>query len=313
MSSDKYNFKWNDYESKVSSSFKAFRNKSDYFDVTLISDGNVQISAHKLVLSTCSGFFQSVFQRNPHQHPLIYLSGVSSANLNFIMDFIYHGEVEVNQEQLGSFLYDAHKLQIQGLNTDILQKNRMDEENDDTVAEASFLEASMQSTEKQIDKFQGNASNNLMANSTSELQLYELSFTQQKAIENRAVTPPSTSYQLVKAEDTTRSANISKSDSYTVRTENLTDNETHSKLEKRLTELTDKIEGIYSCKVCGKTAKSKTHVRNHIEIHIEGLSFPCALCDGTFKSKTRHALRCHMNRYHRYETQGSQQGITFEP
>ena len=70
-----------------------------------------------------------------------------------------------------------------------------------------------------------------------------------------------------------------------------------SDLDKKIKELTDKINGVFTCKVCGKTAKDKTHLRNHIETHMEGLSFPCAFCEKTFRS--RHSLVCHRSKYHK--------------
>ena len=45
----------------------------------------------------------------------MYLSGVNSLNLGFIHAYIYHGEVNIYQEQLDSFLESAQKLEIEGL------------------------------------------------------------------------------------------------------------------------------------------------------------------------------------------------------
>ena len=87
----------------------------DFFDVTLVSDDEIQLPAHKLVLSACSDFFKSILKSNAHSHPLLYLSGVTSSNLSFILDYIYQGEVQLYQEQLDSFLDTAQKLRIAGL------------------------------------------------------------------------------------------------------------------------------------------------------------------------------------------------------
>jgi hypothetical protein len=35
------------------------------------------LQAHRVILSACSPFFKAVLRRNPHQHPLLYLKGVS--------------------------------------------------------------------------------------------------------------------------------------------------------------------------------------------------------------------------------------------
>ena len=46
---------------------------------------------------------------------MLFLAGVSSINLGFILDYIYQGEVNLYQEQLDSFLESAQKLEIEGL------------------------------------------------------------------------------------------------------------------------------------------------------------------------------------------------------
>ena len=113
--SEKFCLKWNEFKSTVSKSFGIFREKKDFFDVTLVSDDERQIPAHKLVLSACSDFFKSILRNNSHSHPLLYLSGIHSTNLSLILDYIYQGEVQIYQEHLDSFLEVAQRLKIEGL------------------------------------------------------------------------------------------------------------------------------------------------------------------------------------------------------
>ena len=84
------------------------------FDVTLAFDDN-QLQAHKVILSACSPFFRSVLKKNPHQHPLLYLKGVKYEDILSVLNFMYHGEVNVAQEELNSFLAVAEDLQVKGL------------------------------------------------------------------------------------------------------------------------------------------------------------------------------------------------------
>ena len=112
---EKFCLRWNDFQTTVSSSFGILRQEKDFFDVTLVSDDEIQIPAHKLVLSACSGFFKSILKTNVHSHPLLYLSGIDSRNLGYILDYIYQGEVNLYQSQLDSFLDSAQKLRIEGL------------------------------------------------------------------------------------------------------------------------------------------------------------------------------------------------------
>ena len=58
-------------------------------------------------------------------------------------------------------------------------------------------------------------------------------------------------------------------------------------------------EGNMKCTICGKEAVGgkKWNLENHIETHLEGLSFPCQLCGKTFRS--RNAFNIHKTRFHR--------------
>jgi len=112
--SEKFCLRWNEFESNISVAFKDIREEKDFFDCTL-SCGAMQIQAHKLILSACSPFFKSILKKNPHQHPLLYLKGVEFTDLQSVLDFMYHGEVNVAQEELNSFLSVAEDLQVKGL------------------------------------------------------------------------------------------------------------------------------------------------------------------------------------------------------
>ena len=91
------------------------RQESNLFYVTLVSDDQKQITAHKLVLSACSEFFKNIFNSNTHSHPLIYLDGIGASELNFVLDYIYQGEVQIYQENIDRFLEIAKKLKLDGL------------------------------------------------------------------------------------------------------------------------------------------------------------------------------------------------------
>jgi len=114
MSSEKFCLRWNDFESNISVAFRELRDDKDFFDVTLACDDE-QIQAHKVILSACSPFFRNILRRNPHQHPLLYLKGVKYTDIQSVLNFMYHGEVNVAQEELNSFLAVAEELRVKGL------------------------------------------------------------------------------------------------------------------------------------------------------------------------------------------------------
>ena len=113
--SEKFSLKWNDYQSNWNKALNELRKDTEFSDVTLISDDKVKFSAHKILLSSCSNLFKFILKGNVETKSLMYLNGINSSDLGFILDYIYHGEVNIYQEQLESFLESAQKLEIEGL------------------------------------------------------------------------------------------------------------------------------------------------------------------------------------------------------
>jgi len=118
--SEKFCLKWNDFHSNASKSFGILRNEDYLHDVTLVGDDLIHVSAHKLVLSASSDYFKNIFKLNKHSHPLICLDGLSSTDLNNILDYIYNGEIQIYQDHLDKFLTIAHRLKLEGLISDNL-------------------------------------------------------------------------------------------------------------------------------------------------------------------------------------------------
>jgi len=122
MANEQFCLKWNDFETNVSTAFRELREDKDFFDVTLACDDE-QIQAHKVILAACSTFFRTVLRKNRHEHPLLYLKGVKYVDLVAVLNFMYHGEVNVAQEQLNDFLSIAEDLKVKGLTQNQSQKS----------------------------------------------------------------------------------------------------------------------------------------------------------------------------------------------
>ena len=106
---------WNDFNENVSSSFGDLRVDKDFTDVTLACEDGQQVEAHKVVLIASSPFFLNLLKRNKHPHPLVYMRGLKFENLLSLVDFLYHGEANVFQDNLDSFLGMAEEFQLKGL------------------------------------------------------------------------------------------------------------------------------------------------------------------------------------------------------
>jgi len=53
----------------------------------------------------------------------------------------------------------------------------------------------------------------------------------------------------------------------------------------------------WKCNICGKVVRDKTAGKEHVEIHFDGLSFPCQDCNVVLRS--RHSLRQNTLRFHK--------------
>ena len=126
--------KWSEFETNMRDSFRELRANQDHFDVTLATDDDYQIQAHKIILSAGSEFFSKILAKTKHPSPFIYLKGIRRIELENIVDFLYNGETNVAQDELNRFLEAAQELQVKGLqsNEHILE-NRNDQKKKQNV------------------------------------------------------------------------------------------------------------------------------------------------------------------------------------
>uniref|UniRef100_A0A2P2HY22 Broad-complex core protein isoforms 1/2/3/4/5-like n=1 Tax=Hirondellea gigas TaxID=1518452 RepID=A0A2P2HY22_9CRUS len=115
--------RWNNFHTNITSAFESLRDDEDFVDITLACEGR-QIKAHKMVLSACSPYFRNLLRGNPCQHPIVFLKDVTFANLTSILDFMYHGEVNVSHNELATFLKTAEALRVRGLAEDEKKRDR---------------------------------------------------------------------------------------------------------------------------------------------------------------------------------------------
>jgi len=86
-----------------------------FTDVTLVGDDDIQVTAHKIVLSSCSPVFRRLLQNNPHPHPLLYMRGIKHHNLQSILQYMYCGEVRIFQEDMDEFISVSNDLKVKDL------------------------------------------------------------------------------------------------------------------------------------------------------------------------------------------------------
>ena len=116
MDEEKINISFTDFELVSINMMKELRKDKDFTDVTLVtSDGRRQLKAHRIILSSASSIFNSIFLQHKHQNPLIYLHDIQLGLLEQILEFIYTGRCELHQDDLKMFLDCGTALGIQRL------------------------------------------------------------------------------------------------------------------------------------------------------------------------------------------------------
>ena len=109
---DKFNVTWCTFTDHLQLMLKDLYEEGKHSDVTLVCDDQTQMKAHKIVLSACSSVFKKIIDNNPSQHPLIYLRGIQSYEMESLLQFMYLGEGRLNYERMGEFIKVAEDLEV---------------------------------------------------------------------------------------------------------------------------------------------------------------------------------------------------------
>jgi len=262
MTSEKLCLRWNDFERNISEAFREIRDDKDFFDVTLVCEEK-QIQAHKIILSACSPFFKKVLLSHHHEHPLIYLMGVKYKDLKAVLNFMYHGQVNVAHDELNSFLQVAEDLKIKGLSLNTVGDRSVSSYTAPEIAE----DLELKGTEKlNSDKVHDNP---------SESQLIEVK-----------------EEHILEPEERDNGYNMVNFDENEIEMQ-----EYNESYNQQLLPYNDEDgKTFYYCDECDKKFAYKRSLQKHKLTQHDGVEFPCDQCD--HQSKTIVLLKRHINSVH---------------
>lgn len=106
--------RWNSHVESLQQLFEGLLEQQLFVDVTLACDGGC-LKAHRVMLSACSAYFRRVLNETTSKCPVIIMRDVPAAEMDFILQFIYRGEIHVPELRLPSLLKTARLLEIRGL------------------------------------------------------------------------------------------------------------------------------------------------------------------------------------------------------
>ena len=259
QNSEKYCLKWNDFQENLNSTFGGLRKDKDLADVTLVCEDGTQIDTHKVILAISSPFFMEILKKNKHPHPLIYMKGCKAAELLAMVDFLYYGEANVDQESLDAFLGLAQELKLKGL-----------------TGSSSDVNSGQPKTKRNTPEEKIEGRNHMLETTPKTPKQFNV-------YNSDAKTEPTT-VALVSVMEAGQLDEQIKS------MMTMTDKDI-------ITGKSNK-QKAYACNVCGKEghgANIKTHIEaNHIDSNI---SHSCDICGKI--SRSRHGLQNHKSREHR--------------
>jgi len=283
MEAENFSLRWNDFEENISSGLKDLRNSNHFFDVTLLSETG-QVGAHKLILSACSSFFRQILVSNPHQHPLIYLKGVSKEEIINLLNFMYCGEVNVAQDDLSSFLAAAEDLKVKGLtNSGASEKN---------CAKKHKIDSDSESDMKKLKSFETSSEK-----STEDVPMLDLvQVKSEPLIASVDTSAAPTSKSLATAEYDVDTGEFPY-DEYHNPESGFEDDFSNNIGGSKALDVDGSSDSIFPCNVCGRSFNSSSHCnRHHLTVHGNPAPVSCEVCGKNFKNQD--SCNTHLRKFH---------------
>jgi len=302
--------RWNDFESNISRAFQDIREEEDFFDVTIACEDE-QVQAHKVILSACSPFFKKILKKHPHQHPLLFLKGVKYSDILSILNFMYHGEVNVTQDDLNGFLAVAEELKVKGLtqgggqgeqSKSPVQGTRRPRDPPDPDSGSNVRQTAVKKSRTAAGEATSVTPVTLPVK-TEPVAMVELA---SEAASTAAVVAEGEPYEHVFADytggygDDEGAAQYDANNAQAIRGNKETAQFVMSQVDEGQDEIGHRI---FNCRLCDFSSERKEKVRQHVESwHGDemGIRYRCDYCDKQYKCHSN--LRSHLSRDHKNQS-----------
>jgi len=127
----------------------------DYTYVTIVSSDDKVIQAHRIFLSSQSSFFQRIFRLKPERDIVICVPNVCHEQLQSLIEYIYKGKTEIEEQNLINFLQLGKQLEVKGFDDVDMKSGMLDESSIDNLKECgydgSLLSINMPKIQRQIN------------------------------------------------------------------------------------------------------------------------------------------------------------------
>ncbi|KAK2720372.1 hypothetical protein QYM36_004302 [Artemia franciscana] len=322
MEHKEFCLKWNNYLDIFHGTFLSLLNSENFTDVTLSCDSQ-SIKCHRLVLSCCSSYFETLLLGISHPHPVIILKDVKFEDLLSLVKFMYTGEVTVPQAQTSSLLKVAEMLKVKGLadpdetvnqtqklsylsqNTQMTEpaakRNRVDtvSENNSLVEDSSSnLEPSVADTSNNklinYPAETGSSAYNTNNSACSSMLIGNRIFEKRERMPNPGLkfsglvdTSPNNTNTFMEASNGLLRKICNKDYQCSICDKRF---HFHSALQRH--ERIHTVKKPFKCDVCRKSISRADNLKKHQRLHTGEKPYECGLCKREFSDKSN--LNCHI-------------------
>jgi len=250
---------WDTFTDHLQLMFKDLYEERKHSDVTLVCDDQTQFKAHKIVLRACSPVFKKIIDNNPSQHPLIYLRGIQSYEMESILQFMYLGEGRFYQERMGEFIKVAQDLEVKEISDAVEMPGEEEDIIDDNIPANDIEETFQQENQGQVQKPKPRQARSQISTDTKSTKCPECEavFT----TKGNMVAHYRSKHEGVKYP-------CNQCDYQAT---------TQSDLKKHIQSVHKGIR--YPCNQCDYQATLQGDLKKHIQSVHEGIRYPCNQCD----------------------------------
>ena len=276
MDQEKYSLTSQNYSDNLRSMMKELLTNDEFSDVTLVTDDKKHLKGHMNILSASSPVFRDILQTEKKSHPIIFMRGTHSSDVESILQYIYLGEATFYQERMTEFLAVAKSLEIDELCIEESQEVNVKEENvpDDVTEELSIEES------KKVKEVDEHTTHDLM---TSNLKLKD------KSIKN--------SEENLKIHEQSKRKISFDGNKINI---NYPCNQCNFQAPRKFDltrHIRSKHEDVkYACDQCEYQASLKQHLTRHIKNKHDGVKYLCDRCD--YQAGCADNLKVHIHRKH---------------
>jgi len=291
---NKLSLRWNEFQNVTSNAFSGVFKNQNFTDVTLASKDGEHVSAHKIILSSSSAVFEKMFSVNTDKHLLIYLRGCTMIDLEYLLRFIYVGEVEIERHHVERFLQTARDFEIRGvqnyggellpapINSNDLHPNKFAYDENLLKEEADYNSRKRSALISVESDLKSSDEGNLLNFNDNSSDVVVIDEAQEDSEHGKALVPVETGSASARKKLKSRVSEV-KAD-FDIE-------------EKRRSNSWSRT---YDCEVCGRQLASQGSLFNHRKSKHEGVTYSCDFCE--YKAGQAAQLRGHKLKYHSEET-----------